>query len=102
MGFFKPPVDAFLSDLRSKDRRSAKEWEYINGAGVWTELGLSALEVAKTQGGTLEDVGKRGYFGRRKLLTQRWKFLYNRLYDSETDRFDLSRIPDVHDSARLE
>ena len=34
MGYFKPLADAFVSDLRSKDRRSAKEWEYINAAGV--------------------------------------------------------------------
>ena len=30
-------------------------------------------------------------------LTERWRFIYDRLYDSETDKFDLSRIPDVHD-----
>lgn len=33
--YFKPPASAFLSDLRHRDRRSAKEWEYINAAGVW-------------------------------------------------------------------
>ena len=38
MGYFKQPSDAFISALRSRDRRSAKEWEYINAAGVWTEL----------------------------------------------------------------
>jgi len=40
----------------------------------------------------------------RKLLelTERWRFIYDRLYDSETDRFDLSRIPDVHDNVRFE
>jgi len=35
-------------------------------------------------------------------LTERWRFIYDRLYDSETDRFDLSRIPDVHDNVRFE
>ena len=35
-------------------------------------------------------------------LTERWRFIYNRLYDSETDMFDLSRIPDVHDNVRFE
>ena len=49
MGYFKPPADAFVSELRSRDRRSAREWEYVNACGVWTELGLAALGVAKDQ-----------------------------------------------------
>ena len=49
MGYFKPPAEAFLSELKSRDRRSAKEWEYINAAGVWTELGVAALGVARDQ-----------------------------------------------------
>lgn len=32
VGHFKPPPDALLSELRSKDRRSAKEWDYVNEA----------------------------------------------------------------------
>ena len=47
MGYFKPNSDAFLLELKAKDRRSAKEWEYVNGAGVWVETGLAALDVAK-------------------------------------------------------
>lgn len=38
MKYFKPPADAFLSDFRARDRRSAKEWEYVNAAGVWAEM----------------------------------------------------------------
>jgi hypothetical protein len=47
MAFFKPPATAFLSELKAKDRRSAKEWEYVNAAGVWLELGQAALALAK-------------------------------------------------------
>jgi uncharacterized membrane protein YgcG len=47
MAFFKPPATAFLSELKAKDRRSAKEWEYINAAGVWLELGQAAMVLAK-------------------------------------------------------
>jgi hypothetical protein len=47
MAFFKPPATSFLSDLRSRDRRSAKEWEYVNAAGVWLELGQTALTLAR-------------------------------------------------------
>jgi hypothetical protein len=47
MAFFKPPATSFLSELRGRDRRSAKEWEYINAAGVWLELGQTALTLAR-------------------------------------------------------
>lgn len=47
LNYFKPPDDAFLSELKLKDRRSAKEWEYVNAAGVWLDMGLSAMLVAK-------------------------------------------------------
>lgn len=47
LSFFKAPVDAFATDLKSKDRRSAKEWDYINGAGVWLESGIAALRLAR-------------------------------------------------------
>jgi hypothetical protein len=53
--FFKPPATSFLSELRNKDRRSAKEREYINAAGVWLELGQSALALARE--GDEEDDG---------------------------------------------
>jgi hypothetical protein len=47
MAFFKPPTTAFLSELKIKDRRSAKEWEYVNAAGVWLELGQASLAIVK-------------------------------------------------------
>jgi hypothetical protein len=47
MAFFKPPATAFLSELKSKDRRSAKKWEHVNAAGVWLELGQAALAIEK-------------------------------------------------------
>ena len=59
MGYFKPPSDAFPIELRSKDLRSAKEWEYTNAIGVWTELGLMSLEVARTHDGTTEDLTRK-------------------------------------------
>lgn len=57
-GYFKPPIDAFITDLKAKDRRSAKEWEYINAAGVWTEVGLSSLSVLKNTSGDVEQFGR--------------------------------------------
>ena len=35
-------------------------------------------------------------------LTERWRFIYERLYDTETDTFDLTRIPDVLDNVRFD
>jgi len=35
-------------------------------------------------------------------LTERWRFLYFKLYNEEKDIFDLSRIPDVHDNVRFD
>jgi len=47
--------------------------------------------------------GVKLYKGETLLeLTERWRFIYDRLYDPETDLFDLSRIPDVHDNVRFE
>jgi hypothetical protein len=49
MAFFKAPATAFLSELDAKDRRSAKEWEYINAVGVWLELGQAAMALARNR-----------------------------------------------------
>jgi inositol-hexakisphosphate/diphosphoinositol-pentakisphosphate 1-kinase len=47
--------------------------------------------------------GVKLYKGETLLeLTERWRFIYDRLYDESTDTFDLSKIPDVHDNVRFE
>ncbi len=47
--------------------------------------------------------GVKLYKGETLLeLTERWRFLHKNLYDADTDKFDLSRIPDVHDNVRFE
>ncbi|KAL3914527.1 MAG: hypothetical protein SGILL_006070 [Bacillariaceae sp.] len=47
--------------------------------------------------------GVKLYKGETLLeLTERWKFIYKRLYDPDEDVFDLSRIPDVHDNTRFD
>ena len=35
-------------------------------------------------------------------LTERWRILYTKLYDEDTNEFDLSRVPDVHDNVRFD
>lgn len=59
MAYFKPVTDAFLVELKNKDRRSGKEWEYINSSGVWIETGLIALDIARKREGTPQDLGRR-------------------------------------------
>lgn len=51
---FKPEMVTFFAELKSKDRRSPKEWEYINSAGIWLKLGLYALEMALSDEGTVD------------------------------------------------
>ena len=35
-------------------------------------------------------------------LTERWRLLYNKMYDKEDDEFDLSRVPGVHNNVRFD
>lgn len=47
--------------------------------------------------------GVKLYKGETLLeLTERWRFIFDRLYNEVEDRYDLSRIPDVHDNVRFE
>mmetsp|Transcript_19998 Transcript_19998/g.30056 ORF Transcript_19998/g.30056 Transcript_19998/m.30056 type:complete len:1132 (-) Transcript_19998:526-3921(-) len=47
--------------------------------------------------------GVKLYKGETLLeLTERWRFIYDRLYNEDKDLFDLSRIPDVHDNVRFD
>lgn len=45
--FSRPPNEAVLIDLRAKDGRSAKEWEYINAVGVLLEVAMCLLEILR-------------------------------------------------------
>ncbi|PXF48648.1 hypothetical protein BWQ96_01500 [Gracilariopsis chorda] len=54
MGYFKPPTDAFFTELKNKDRRSSKKWEYISAAGVWTDVAAMAIEIERTWDGGVE------------------------------------------------
>lgn len=50
MGYFKPPNDASVRELRKKGQRSAKKkWEYINVVGVWLEVALFELHMARNE-----------------------------------------------------
>ena len=47
--------------------------------------------------------GVKLYKGESLLeLTERWRFIYNHLYDEDKDFFDLSRIPEIHDNVRFD
>lgn len=56
--FFRLPDSNFLIKLKAKDLRFAKELEYLNTAGVWTEMGLSALLVDEKGSGGHEELGQ--------------------------------------------
>lgn len=59
MAYLKPLMDAFLTHLRQKDRRSAKEWEYINYAGVWAQVVQIAMVVAREEKGYVDEMKRR-------------------------------------------
>ena len=80
MGFFKPPADAFLNQLRQKDRRSAKEWEYVNAAGIWAHMALIAVILAKAADGNTAELfyrlalAENAMRASRKMLAMRAQY----------------------------
>jgi inositol-hexakisphosphate/diphosphoinositol-pentakisphosphate 1-kinase len=84
MGELLRQLEGMIEEIGSGDEKN-------QGEGVRTTESDAALSGVKLyKGETLLE------------LTERWRFIYDRLYDPETERFDLSRIPDVHDNARFE
>jgi inositol hexakisphosphate/diphosphoinositol-pentakisphosphate kinase len=80
-------LDDMLGELLSGD-------EEVNEGGA-------GLKGKEGQEGALS--GIKLYKGETLLeLTERWKLLHNKLYDDETETFDLSRVPDVHDNVRFD
>ncbi len=78
--------------------------EMLDMMGSGDEMRIEGGEGLK--GEDEDDVALSGvklYKGETLLeLTERWKFIYKRLYDPDEDVFDLSRIPDVHDNVRFD
>lgn len=63
--------------------------------------GGAGLKGPEGQDGALS--GIKLYKGETLLeLTERWKLIYNTLYNEDTASFDLSRIPDVLDNVRFD
>lgn len=75
-------------------------------------LGLMANDKGSRSEGENDKVGREGnetlsgiklYKGETLLeLTERWRLLHKKLYNEEFDKFDLSRVPDVHDNVRFD
>lgn len=70
------------------DEKAAEECEIPHRESEDADAQLSGVKLYK--GETLLE------------LTERWRFIYERLYDTETDTFDLTRIPDVLDNVRFD
>ena len=64
-GYFKPESRLYIETLR-KDRRNAKELEYVHSAGTWLEQGLCALELIKSTGSAAEQ-GRLFYIAEESL-----------------------------------
>lgn len=80
-------LDEMLDSMGSGDETRNEGGEGLKGEGD-EDLALSGVKLYK--GETLLE------------LTERWRFIYDKLYDPETGSYDLSRIPDVHDNVRFE
>ena len=79
MGELTAQLDEMLGELCSGDEKRIEDGEGLKGDPD-VDFALSGVKLYK--GETLLE------------LTERWRFIYDRLYDPETDSFDLSRIPD--------
>ena len=87
MGELIAQLEEMLGEMGSGDEKLMEGGEGLKGDNE-DDVALSGVKLYK--GETLLE------------LTERWRFIYDRLYDEETDEFDLSRIPDVHDNVRFE
>lgn len=87
MGNLLSQLEEMLDEMGSGDEKRNEGGEGLKGS-VDDDVALSGVKLYK--GETLLE------------LTERWRFIYERLYDKEKDQFDLSRIPDVHDNVRFD
>ncbi|CAB9509992.1 hexakisphosphate and diphosphoinositol-pentakisphosphate kinase [Seminavis robusta] len=87
MGELIDQLEEMLGMMGSGDEKRIEGGEGLKGDDE-NDVALSGVKLYK--GETLLE------------LTERWRFLYKNLYDSDTDMFDLSRVPDVHDNVRFD
>jgi inositol hexakisphosphate/diphosphoinositol-pentakisphosphate kinase len=87
MGELIAQLEEMLEDMGSGDERRIEGGEGLRGLSN-DDVALSGVKLYK--GETLLE------------LTERWRFIYERLYDAETEKFDISRIPDIHDNVRFD
>ena len=80
-------LDDMLGVMMSGDEDRIEGGEGLKGSNS-NEEALSGIKLYK--GETILE------------LTERWRFIYKKLYDEDSDTFDLSRIPDVHDNVRFD
>ena len=85
MGHLIEQLEEMLDMMGSGDEKLMEGGEGLKGDHE-DDVALSGVKLYK--GETLLE------------LTERWRFIYKRLYDADEDKFDLSRIPDVHDNVR--
>ena len=87
MGELIAQLEEMLDMVGSGDEQRIEGGEGLKGEDE-DDVALSGVKLYK--GETLLE------------LTERWRFIYKRLYDCDDDVFDLSRIPDVHDNVRFD
>lgn len=78
LGYFQPDSNLYR-DIYKKDRRGAKELEYVHAAGTWIEQGITSLEVAKESSDASEQarliqLGLDSVCAAKELLAQRTQY----------------------------
>ena len=86
MGYLIEQLEEMLDLMGSGDEMRMEDGEGLRGETP-DDFVLSGVKLYK--GETLLE------------LTERWRFIHKRLYDVDEDKFDLSRVPDVHDNVRF-
>jgi hypothetical protein len=87
MGSLIEQLEEMLDSMGSGDEMRMEDGEGLKGENE-EDVALSGIRLYK--GETLLE------------LTERWRFIHKRLYDPDEDKFDLSRVPDVHDNVRFD
>eukprot|EP00980_Cylindrotheca_fusiformis_P002958 scaffold683_cov124-Cylindrotheca_fusiformis.AAC.27 len=87
MGYLIEQLEEMLDMMGSGDEMRMSDGEGLKGENE-DDVALSGVKLYK--GETLLE------------LTERWRFIHKRLYDPDEDKFDLSRVPDVHDNVRFD
>jgi len=104
IGFFKPESTLYLETFK-KDRRNAKELEYVHSAGCWVEQSLAALSLLKDERnpdkqGKLLWLLEEGLQGTKEVLAMRTAHFQTVLSKGQTQANQLADLVETRVEAK--